>query len=163
MLVRVRERCGAAAARSPLQNIQGFVQMQRPGEAVRAGAVVIVEPVGEVGVLLDFAQDEPGSDGVHRPGRHEKSFARSRVHPVQHPLNGAADHSFPQGFYIRLPAAGQVFPKSYGQARTRIRLQNVPHFRLARAPLPFPGILVGRMDLHAQLVGGKNEFHQHRE
>src|ERR1700676_2250039 len=55
-----RQWNGSDAGGFSRSHLDGFVQMQFPGPAI------VVEAVGDVGVLLDFAQRESSSNGVDR-------------------------------------------------------------------------------------------------
>ena len=55
---------------------EGFLDMKIASLTFGIPAIVVVDTVGEIGVLLNFAEDEAGTDGVYRAGRDENSFAR---------------------------------------------------------------------------------------
>src|SRR5437773_5511884 len=56
---------------------QAFIDMQL------ARAAIIVQPVSDVGILLDLAQCDPGADGVNRARWNEVGLARTDRNPAQ--------------------------------------------------------------------------------
>ena len=133
------------------RNLHGLVQMQF------ARAAVVVEPIGDVGVLLDFTQREPAADGVNCAGGDEKSVARLHFHPVQQLLDFAAQRCRSQTL------AADWFPKSDGELRARIGAQDVPHFGFPARILVRGGEIVVGMHLHRQALGSEDKLHQQRE
>ena len=53
----------------------GFFDVQLARIAARVDAMEVVEAIGEVGILLDFAEDHSGADGVRRSGGNVKGVA----------------------------------------------------------------------------------------
>src|SRR5690349_13004204 len=90
-------------------------------------AAVIVEAVGEIRKLLDFAQRKPAAERVYGAGGDEKGIARPNLHPVQ------------KIQYVRLTRGGRKFVarNSAAQAdrdlRSFIGPENVPHLCFAEA------------------------------
>ena len=46
------------------EDIQCLVQMQLTGITVFIGTAIVVQPIGQVGILLNFSNDDSFSDGV---------------------------------------------------------------------------------------------------
>ena len=68
----VRQQLRRAKRRRDLRkvdNVQRLVHVQRTGLTVIAYPTPVVDAVGGVGVLLNFGNEQPTHDGVHRPGR----------------------------------------------------------------------------------------------
>ena len=87
MLVRVRrmqrQRRNFAAARAiEASNLQRLFQMQLPQFAVGIHAAVIVNAIGQIRILLDFANDHARQNGVLRSRFDEIRF--SGVHGITH-------------------------------------------------------------------------------
>ena len=85
-----------------------------------ARASVIVKPISDVGVLLDFAQGKAAADSVDRAGRDEKRIAGLNLDPVQQPLNLAADRRIAQAL------VADRFAKANRNARPRVRAERRP-------------------------------------
>src|SRR5258708_36040366 len=113
---------------------QAFIEMQL------ARAAIIVQPVGDVGILLDLAEGDPGADGVNRARWNEVGLARTNRNPAQPLLDLSAQRRRPQRFFADRPREAE------GDTRSLLRPQNVPHFRLADAALAV------RMDLHGEVL-----------
>ena len=60
-----------------VQHIQRFIHMKRPPVMVSVLPVVIVEPVGTVGILLDLTEQDPASHRVDTSGWNENRIART--------------------------------------------------------------------------------------
>ncbi len=56
-------------------HIEGFFDVQLAGAALRIAPVVIIDTVGEVGVLLNFAEHQSGADRVRRASWNENGVA----------------------------------------------------------------------------------------
>ncbi len=54
----------------------GFFDVQLARLAMGVDTMEIVEAIGEVGILLHFAEDHSGADGVRRSGGNVKGIAR---------------------------------------------------------------------------------------
>ncbi len=65
-------------------NLDGLVQVQF------ARAAVIVQPIRDIGMLLDFAQSKSTADGVNRAGGNEESIAGLHLDPIEQLLDLAA-------------------------------------------------------------------------
>jgi len=51
--------------------------MQFPRLSTGVSTVVIIDAIGEVGALLNFAEDETAADGVSGAGRYKHRIARA--------------------------------------------------------------------------------------
>jgi hypothetical protein len=81
----------------------GFCDVQLAGIAFSVDTMEVVEAIGEVGILLDFAENHSGADGVRRPGRNVKGITRRDRQALQKMFQPAL-------FYCRL----KLFPIYFG-------------------------------------------------
>ena len=58
-----------------IDGCEGFLQMQLSGGAIESEASPVVDPVGGIGILLDFQDDRTASDGVKASGGNEHAIA----------------------------------------------------------------------------------------
>ena len=70
--------------RLPEGNIQRLRNVQLPGLAICAQTAVVVDAVGDVGVLLNFRHHDALADGVQRAGGDEEAVPFVHRHSVQH-------------------------------------------------------------------------------
>jgi tRNA-specific 2-thiouridylase len=116
-----------------------------------ARTAVIIQPVGDIAVLLDFDQANAGADGVDRAGGNVEEIARSRRMPFEQVLDGAIE----RGGAHRLRT--QWFDEADPQPRAGFCARHQPAFLLAA---PAKGLRVGRMDLDRKSLAGKDVFDQ---
>jgi len=102
-----------------IRHLQGLIEMQL------TRAAVIVEPVGDIAILLDLAERETGANSVHRACGHKERIARLRRTPVQQLFDLARERRGAHALARERPLETQR------QARPRLSPQHVPHFRLA--------------------------------
>ena len=123
-------------------------------------AVVIEDAVGDVGVLLDLAEDHARADGVRCAGGNEKCVAG--VHGKRCAGNARRCRrrwrggSSPASLRVRGP--GAVRRLRARQPRTTFRSCRLPSAAFVRAR-----VFVVGMDLHRELVLGEDEFDQQRD
>jgi hypothetical protein len=132
-----------------------FFDVQLARMALCVEAMEVVEAVGEVGILLHFAEDHSGTNGVGRSGGHEKRIARRDWQALKKIFQAAQ-------FYCRLKFFSIYFGDKAEQERgARFRGDHVPHFGFAYRAGGFvlPGIGVIRMHLDGKLIGREKKFH----
>ena len=103
-----------------------------------ARAAVVVEPIGDIGMLLHFAQSQACANGVNRSGGNEECVAGFDVDPAQQVFNLTAQRRLAQ------PVPRNGLPKSESEPRARIGPQNIPHLGFPERPFVFSGELVAR-------------------
>ncbi len=133
--------------------------MQRARLAVRPDAVVIEDAIGNVGMLLDFAQGDAGTNRVRRPGRHENGVTRMNRHACKTILRGTID----DGALKRLSCHVRIEPHAH--RRSLARADNVPHLGFPDASGPgfvLLRICIVGMHLHGKFFFRKNKFHEQR-
>ena len=145
---------------------EGGPGRRRPGAGVRhrhrlvemelARAAVIVEPVGEVDILLDLDQRDAAADGVDRAGGRIEEVALRRRPPIEQAFDAAVE----RGLAERRPGnfAGQAEP-DHG---VRLGVDHVPGFVLAAGIASGAGGRVVRVDLDRQPLGGEQIFDEQR-
>ena len=138
--------------RARVRDRDAFVQVQFPRPAV------VVQPVGDVAVLLNLDQRQAGSDGVHRSRRREERIAR--VAPA---TSGAATRFRRSATTSRSRSRMIGSLKPSAMVGVRVGAQHVPHLGLPRAAFPGARLRVVRVHLHREPVGSEDELHQQRE
>ena len=131
--------------------------MQLTQLAVRSHAAVVVDAVGDIGVLLDLGHHDALADGVQCAGRDEEAVALVHGHGIQHLGEGVVPD-----------AAGKLFlADRVGEAvvkgGTRLGFQHVPHLGLAVLVLVLQCVFVGGVHLNGQVFFGVNKFCQNGE
>ena len=61
--------------RYPVRHLQGFFDMKIPLPAVGAFSAVIVDPVSDIGILLDLRDQVAAADGMYGAGLDEKHIS----------------------------------------------------------------------------------------
>ena len=120
----------AAALLAELDYLQCFFDVQVARLALRVAAIVIVDAIGDVRVLLDFAEDEAAADGVRGAGGNEDGIARAHRNVFEQILGGAV-HDGALEFF-----SGDAGLQADEDFRAFARAKGVPHFRLAAALAP---------------------------
>ena len=111
-----------------VKGLGGQVGMELAGLAIHAGAVVVVDPVGDVGGLLDFGQQNATTDGMDSACREIKHIAGFDLMVGQHFCNAAV-------FYTLLVFIGRdALLKAGIEMGTWIGLDDIPHLGLAILP-----------------------------
>ena len=119
-------RFGSAATRGEGRHRHGLVEMEL------AGSAVIVEPVGEVEILLDLDQRDAAADGVDRAGGRIEDVALAHRPPVEQPLDAAVERGGAQR--VARDLAGQPEP-DHG---ARLGVDHEPGLVLAAGHSPSP-------------------------
>lgn len=117
---RYWNRDGPAAVRAQVGDCETFLEVKL------AAPVVVKEPIGHVGSLLDLADDQARPERMHGPSRCQEGVAVVNLAPVEEVLDGTIQGCL-AGF---LPVDGPTEPK--GNSRAGIGPKNVPHFRFAQ-------------------------------
>ena len=72
--------------RTAIGHAEGLLHMELAGLAVGTQPSVIVDPVGDVGILLDLRDDQSGADGMEGSGLNKKHVPGLYGHTVQNLL-----------------------------------------------------------------------------
>ena len=116
--------------------------MQLPLFAVLARPIVVIQPVGQVGIFLNLRYQRTGSDGVDGAGGNEKHIVFSNGYPLQILSQGAFGDGSAKGGRLRVPT------QAVDQAAVFGCVQDVPHFRFPQlAVFVFPGVGIVRVHL----------------
>ncbi len=156
-----RHRLDASAGLfSEADHFERLLDVQRARLALGVAAVVIINAVGEIGLLLNFAEHQARADGVHGAGGDEDGVARADRNSFE-TLHDPALRDGVDKILARDPGleSGEDF-------RAGPRADDVPHFRLAASAGDL--LVLGRvgvigMDLHGKFVLRENKFHEQRE
>ncbi len=137
------------AVRLALRHADALLEMQL------ARAAVVVEAVGDVGVLLDLDDRAAAADRMHRVGRDVEEVAGPDRVPHEHVLDRAVERRAAHRFGVdRLPEADS-------QRRPGFGVDHQPAFLLALAAETHRlGLRVGRVHLDRQLVAGEQVLDQ---
>jgi hypothetical protein len=130
---------------------EGFVEVEF------AGAAVVVEAVGDVGDLLDFAEDEAGADGVDGSGGDEERLAGGDGAPVEEGLDFAREGGLAEA------SGWDGFAKAEGDGSARFGAEDVPHFGFAEGRFVAGGEGVVGVDLDGEFFAGEEEFDEQRK
>src|SRR5690348_6464226 len=139
---------------------KGFIDVKFAGSTARITAIVVKHPIRKVGVLLNFAEDEPGTDCVSRASRDKNGLAFAQRNVFETILRGTIRYCLLNFL------ASHFWLQSCKYFSARPSSECVPHFRLADASgraFVLRRIFVIRVDLDRELFLGKNEFRENRE
>ena len=125
--------------------------------SVLADPAVVIDTVGDIGILLNLCDQDAFSDRMKRTGLNKQCIAFMYFDRIQH---------FQQR--IRTDALGELFfgdllPEPVVQIRTRFRIQHIPHLRFPVLSFVLQGIAVRRMHLNAEIVFRIDELRQDGE
>ena len=135
-----------------IEDVERLFDVQLPLVAVLVAAAVVVQPVGDVGGLLHFADKAPRADGVYRPCRQEVGI------PL---LDGYAVQNLHQRIVRDAPAElprRDVAVEPDIDAGVLVCVEDVPHLALAVLPLHRERVLVGGVHLDGQILLGVDEL-----
>ena len=107
-------------------NVEPFFQVQRARLAIQAGPAKIIQPIGEIGIFLDFEQHQTGSQSVDDSRGQKHGFLRLRPEALQEVARGSVLERWEQ---LLLRHAGLQPEENRGVG---IRLQEIPHLALAQ-------------------------------
>ena len=116
--------------------------------------VVVVDPVGHVGALLNFRHGDAGADGVEEARRDVEDVALLHWHfpaDLQNGLVLDALAEFVLG-YLVLQAIIQIC--------ARLAIQHIPHLSLATFMFLFLGKCIARVHLYGQGLPGFDDFNE---
>ena len=132
-------------------NVEPFFQVQRARFAIQAGPAKIIQPIGEIGIFLDFEQQQTGSQSVDDSRGQKHGFLRLRPEALQEVARSAVLEHLEQ---LLLRHAGLQPEENRGVG---IRRQEIPHLALAHvAGVVDGGVSVVGMNLHGKPVAGKD-------
>ncbi len=126
-------------------DLERLADVQVPRFAVHASAVVIEHAIGNVRMLLNFAEHHARPDRVRRSRWHIYGVSRMHVYAAQTILSGPIR----DGAFKRFSRHPRFEANAHGRAFARAH--HVPHFRFADAAcrgFVRSRILVVGMDLH---------------
>ena len=131
--------------------------MQLAQLAVRAAAAVVVHAVCRVGILLNFANENPRADCVDRTGLNEEHVALLHVGLVEHIRQRVVFNALFEFLFRQRTVHAEV------QRSARLAVHNVPHLGLAVFALHAQRIFVARVHLHGKRLLRIDELDKHRE
>ena len=143
--------------RLPEGNIQCLRDVQLPGLAICAQTAVVVDAVGDVGVLLDLCHHDALADGVQRAGGDEEAVPLVHRHGVQHVGQGVILNAA-----LKLLLA-DLMGEAVVEGGTRLCFQHIPHLGLAVLVLVLQSVFIGGVHLNGQVFFGINELCQNGE
>src|SRR3974390_2882305 len=163
VLVGIRRMQGKRQNLSAARSFEGshlerFLDMQVTRLARGIDAAIIIDAIGQIRILLYFANDHPRTNGVLGARRDEVSLARTDRIAQEELLDG----SFGDGVQKSITCDAGLETKQ--EFRMRFGRDDMPHFCLpAAAGGPFEPCCKGivRMNLNRQKVIGKKKLHQH--
>jgi hypothetical protein len=122
-----------------------------------AVAAVVVEAVGEVGLLLTFEEDDAGADGVDGAGVDEDEVAGFDGELIEQRLQSVVVDGGADIF------GGDAGAESESDGGAGLGGEDIPTLGLAAGVAGGLGESVVGMDLHGELVVGKDEFDEERK
>ena len=117
-------------------------------------ATVIIKTISDIGILLDFADCDAGTNGVYCACRYEDNVPRFYWYPIQQALDLARDGGISQTIRRNLAF------KAERDCCIWLGIDHKPSLRFAETVVVMLGVVVGGVDLHRQTAGGEKEFHQ---
>ena len=135
-----------------VEGLGGEFGVELAGLAVHAGAVVVVDAVGDVAGLLDLGEEDATTDGMDTAGREVEHIAGLDLMVGEDLGDGAVFYAFLVliGGYGLLEAGIEV--------GAGVGLDDVPHLGLAHLAMDPLGHLVVGMDLDAEVATGIDEL-----
>ena len=91
-----------------------------------AGPSVIVKTISEVGILLNFAQNQSGSHRVNRSRGNKKRISRRRVEPLQKLFNLARERCLLQSLDGVMASLKPAAIRAPGSAATTYHISVFP-------------------------------------
>ena len=135
-----------------VEGLGGQFGVQFAGFAVHAGAVVVVDAIGDVAGLLDLGEEDATTDGMNTTGREVEDITGLD-------LMVGKDLGDSTVFYAFLVLIGGYGLLEAGiEVGSRVCLDDVPHLRLAHLAMDALGHLVIGMHLDAEVTLGIDEF-----
>lgn len=120
-------------------------------------SVVVIYTVGDVGVLLDFRNEDTRADCMNLTGGNEVNFAGMNVNGVEHIFGLAVGYSSSKIF------DGASFLETVNELCAGFTCHNVPHFGLAEFTFVCEGVFVIGVNLNGKAVSGVDELDEKRE
>ena len=131
--------------------------MQIPLSPILSHPSVVINPVSDIGILLNLRNENIPANGMNRSGLNKKHISLLHRHSMEH---------FQQSI---LPDPLGEFLPGYLPLKAVIKvcllpgLHHIPHLGLAILSLILQGIPVIRMNLNRQIILSVNKFGQNRE
>ncbi len=119
-------------------------------------ATVVVQPVGDVGGLLRFQQNDTGTDGVNGASVDEDHVAFLDRNLLDHGFQRVIGDGLPHGLH----ATARLEPERHGRAW--LGIEDIPAFRFATRLSDLLGERVVRVYLHRKLVVREQYLYQQR-
>jgi hypothetical protein len=152
-----RIACGV----NSLIEARGIGAAARDGDTIvevqLTGTAVVVEPIGDIRILLQLEQGQAAADGMDGSRRHQEEIAAGCRTPIDQLLDLSIEGGEPQF----LP--GYLTPKAEPDDRAGFGIEHVPTFRLAARHSAGTSLLIVRMDLNRQWFTGKQVFRKQRQ
>src|SRR5262245_25920461 len=135
---------------------QRLLDMQLARLAIEPDSVPIKDPIGRVGILLDFKDEQPGANGVKASARQKNGVAGFDGNT----MNTLGDRSSPDASFKYRASDTRLQPdKQFG---TRRRIRDVPHLCL-RFTAKLLCDRCGWMNLQREDLARIQDFDQQRE
>jgi hypothetical protein len=146
-----------AGLRAETHDGESFLNMKFAHATLSVGPIVVEDAIGEIGVLLNFAEDKTRSNRMRRACGYEDRFAFGHWHMLEAVFRRAIRDRL-----LELLARNFWFEtrKHFG-ARTSAK--GVPHFRFAESasgPFMLASVLIIWMNLHGEFIFGEDELCQ---
>ena len=126
--------------------------------AVQTQAPVVIDPVGQVGSLLDLGYERSCADGVDATGREEEYVSRSDIVAGEDIGDGVVTHP------VLIFLGRNLLRQAAEQMSSFVRTYHIPHLRLPLHPGVGPGSkFVARMHLDGKVVLSVDELDEQWE
>ena len=135
-----------------VEGLGGEFGVELAGLAIHAGAVVVVDAVGDVAGLLDLGEEDATTDGMDTTGREVEHIAGLDLMVGQHLGDGTVFYAF----LVLIGGYGLLEPGI--EVGAGVGLDDVPHLRLTHLAMDALGHLVIGMHLDAQVAPGIDEL-----
>lgn len=140
-----------------IDDIERFFNMELSRFAVFSQTIVIIESIGEIGVLLNLNDCDTFSDSMNRSALNEVNFSFFDGEEVKLREDGSIFQSL-----FDLLSRGVFFQADIKSA-SLLCFKNIPHLGLSEAVLVLQGIFIIWMNLNGEIVSAVNQFDQDRE
>ena len=137
-----------------IHHIHGFVHMKFPKFTVFVAAFIIIQPVGYIRTLLDFADEHAWSDGMDSSGLDEVTLALLYRDFIEDFCQSAVLNPLPYLCLVRF------FGKSTVKIGIRLAVHHIPEFIFAVFVFFLQSVIIPRMDLNRQALTGIDKFDQ---
>ena len=135
-----------------VEGLGGEFGVELAGLAVHAGAVVVVDAVGDVAGLLDLSEEDTATDGMDTTGREVEDITGLDLMVGEH----LGDSTVFYAFLVLIGGYGLL--EAGIEVGAWVGLDDVPHLRLAHLAMDALGHLVVRVHLDAEVTLGIDEL-----